>query len=67
MRKVVFLADLDAFFASVEQLDDPSLRGRPVVVGASPASASEAASSCARSSASRSTAAPSNWERYSRA
>jgi DNA polymerase-4 len=36
MRKVVFHADLDAFFASVEQLDDPSLRGRPVVVGASP-------------------------------
>lgn len=34
--RVVMHADLDAFFAAVEERDDPRLRGRPVVVGSDP-------------------------------
>ena len=31
--RIVAHADMDAFYAAIEQLDDPSLRGRPLLIG----------------------------------
>ena len=36
VKPIFFHVDLDAFFASVERGDDPSLAGKPVIIGARP-------------------------------
>lgn len=36
-ERIIVHADMDAFYAAVEQLDDPRLRGRPLLVGSTSA------------------------------
>lgn len=36
MKRTIVHADMDAFYAAVEQLDNPEYRGQPVIVGSDP-------------------------------
>jgi len=44
MARCIFHIDLDAFFVSVEQMLNPKLKGKPVIVGGDPELRGEVAS-----------------------
>lgn len=46
MSKLIMHVDMDAFFAAIEQRDNPDLRGKPVIVGALPTSKRGVVSTC---------------------
>ncbi len=36
MERIIFHIDMDAFFAAIEQRDNPQFQGKPVIIGAKP-------------------------------
>ncbi|GAI36779.1 unnamed protein product, partial [marine sediment metagenome] len=36
MQRIILHIDMDAFFAAIEERENPQFRGRPIVVGADP-------------------------------
>lgn len=45
-KKVIFHIDMDAFFASIEQHDNPEFKGKPVIVGALPGNRGVVSAAC---------------------